>query len=348
MTLALIALLAWQLDSGAIAAEVSDIAPAWMLAALALTVPQVLISAWRWRLTAREIGLWLPLRVAVREYYLATFLNQVLPGGVLGDATRAWRNARHNRNAPAAVHAVLIERVSGQLALLLVASMALVQSPALRAGLSGALAATGPHLLWIVAALAAIVALLAVGAARVSRRLAHTLARFATNLRRGLFGSRIGLLQLISSLGVVVTYIGVFVISARAIGIDRPVGELWPLAPLVLFAMAVPLSIAGWGIRESAAALVWMAAGLPASEGVAISIVYGLIVLISSLPGLFVLWQRRQATARGDAVTANARSSTDRGRRTDPRPSGVPDKAGAAHDQAWRSRAASPPGARNR
>ena len=53
--------------------------------------------------------------------------------------------------------------------------------------------------------------------------------------------------------------------------------------------MLLPISIAGWGVREGVAALLWAAAGLSAVEGVAISAAYGLLILISSLPGAGVL-----------------------------------------------------------
>jgi hypothetical protein len=60
----------------------------------------------------------------------------------------------------------------------------------------------------------------------------------------------------------------------------------------VLLAMALPLSMAGWGLREGAAALLWAAAGLDVAQGVAISISYGLVVLLSTLPGAWVLARR--------------------------------------------------------
>jgi len=70
--------------------------------------------------------------VAMREYYLAGFLNQVLPGGVVGDVNRAWRHARAPVGEPlsgkatrAIVHAVMLERLSGQLVLLPVAVLAM-------------------------------------------------------------------------------------------------------------------------------------------------------------------------------------------------------------------------------
>jgi len=307
-TAALFALLYWRLDIGALADEFADIQALWVLAALALTVPQVVLSAWRWRLTARQIGLSLPLAAAIREYYLATFLNQILPGGVLGDATRAWRHAQIETDPGDAWHAVVIERASGQLSLGLITLIALAWSSPLRTGLG-----TVVDKLAVGGSVAALVAfiLFAIAALCVRGRLRNTAAgsrarRFIGHTRDNLLSSRIGLWQFVSSLLVVASYVGVFLLSARAIGVDRSLADLWALAPLVLLAMAIPLSIAGWGLREGAAALVWMLAGLPASEGVAVSLTYGAIVLLSSLPGAAVLIMRRRVRSYPDRHAADA------------------------------------------
>ena len=125
-SLGLMAALLFWLEPQTLAAAFAAPEPIWLVAALALSFPQVALSAWRWRLTANRLGAPLRFGEALREYYIATFLNQILPGGVMGDAARAWRHARLSRTeamegAPvglAAWHAVLIERASGQLALL--------------------------------------------------------------------------------------------------------------------------------------------------------------------------------------------------------------------------------------
>jgi uncharacterized membrane protein YbhN (UPF0104 family) len=103
VSLSLLGLLAIWLDVGALLDQLRAVEAEWLVAALALSVAQVTISAWRWRYTAKRLGLPLPLGVAVREYYLATFLNQVLPGGVLGDVSRAWRHAQAGAAAPKGV-----------------------------------------------------------------------------------------------------------------------------------------------------------------------------------------------------------------------------------------------------
>jgi hypothetical protein len=109
------------------------------------------------------------------------------------------------------------------------------------------------------------------------------------DIRRALLSLPALPVQLATSLLVVASYVAVYLLGAAALDIATPAAVLLPLVAPVLLAMLLPLTLAGWGAREGAAALIWTAAGLPASEGVAISITYGLLVLVSSLPGLPIL-----------------------------------------------------------
>lgn len=311
-TLTLLGLLAWQLDTRELLDRLGALSPGWVTLAILIGVPQVVLSAWRWRMTAHQVGISLPWPTAIREYYLATFLNQVLPGGVVGDAARAWRhgNAGQTSNAASksqsgpAIRAVIIERASGQVALLGVAILAIALSPALRGGIRQlwhAHAGAG----WVgIIGLSLTAALVLLAAFWLTRsRAGAALKRFWQDLHRALLTVKVWPAQLASSLLVVATYIAVFLCAARALGLERPVGELLPLIPPLLMAMAIPLTIAGWGLREGAAAVIWPLAGLPAQEGVMLSVTYGLLILAASLPGLAVLlmdhrWARRNAGRR--------------------------------------------------
>jgi len=257
----------------------------------------VIVSAWRWRLTARLLDVPLSRAAAFREYYLATFLNQLLPGGVMGDVARAWRHAGTSGARRAAVRAVVIERTSGQLVLWGVTAVALLapiwHAPLARAGealaaLPGTSRAT------------AILGLLALSAGLTAlyRRPPRALAGLGGDLARTLFSAAAWPRQLLGSLAVVISYMAVYVCAARAVGAELPTMTLAALVPPVLMAMALPLSVAGWGLREGAAALVWSAVGLPAAQGVAISMTYGLVVLLTSLPGAFFLLHRRHGIGK--------------------------------------------------
>ena len=79
-----------------------------------------------------------------------------------------------------------------------------------------------------------------------------------------------------------------FLIAARTAGATAPLPELLPLALLVLLAAALP-NVGGWGPREGMTAWAFAAAGIGASAGVTTAVVYGVMVLFSSLPGVAVL-----------------------------------------------------------
>ena len=73
-----------------------------------------------------------------------------------------------------------------------------------------------------------------------------------------------------------------------------------PLALIVLLASAVPTNIAGWGPREGAAAWAFGAAGLGAAQGATVAVVYGVMVLVATLPGavLLLAWLAGSGRAR--------------------------------------------------
>jgi len=302
---ALLAALALLVDVSGVVERLGSASAPWLAVGLAISVPQALLLAWRWRYTAGRLGIDLPFRVALAEYYLGNFLNQVLPGGVTGDVSRAWRHARTEVPVGAAVRAVVLERLSAQAVMTSVAALSVAAIPALplpaRVGAPAALV------------------LLGVLASRVGGRSGDApsaAGRFRADTRVALLSSDARLLQLVSAALVVGSYLAVFVVAARAVGADAPSTALLPLVAPVLMTMLLPVTVAGWGLREGAAAALWGVAGLTPESGVAVSVTYGLMSLISTLPGAAVL------------IVSVTRSPDRRGRR---RPAGSDASAGAGH-----------------
>ena len=92
------------------------------------------------------------------------------------------------------------------------------------------------------------------------------------------------------------SYVGVFAICALSIAEPLPLAALFTVVPVVLLSMVIPLSVGGWGIRELAAASLWPVVGLTAEAGIASSIVYGLVSMVSVIPGaLLYLLMKKQA-----------------------------------------------------
>ena len=301
VTVALLGLVLSLLDTGALRASLARLSVPFISLILAVSVAQVALSAWRWWFTARRLRVSLSYPVAMREYYLAGFLNQVLPGGVMGDVNRAWRHARAPVGEPlsanatrAIIHAVMLERLSGQLVLLPVAVLAMAAlwlsgRFELQAAYAGTSLSAGAGMVALVLA--------GVGASFMLRRkngsrLRSYLRNLGADLRKVFYGWRNACLQCLTSLLVLGTYLAVFLLLAAdmdVLGAGVSPSMLAGLCVLLLLAMAVPVTISGWGVREGAAALLWPLAGLPAEQGVALSVGYGAMVFLASLPGALVL-----------------------------------------------------------
>lgn len=284
---------AWQVAGGAeLLALLPETQPLWLLGALAMTLPMQCLSAWRWRYTARRLGVPLPFRRALAEYYVASFLNSTLPSGVAGDAARVWR---HGRNQPGAgreryrgaLHAVLLERAAGQFAIAIVLVAGLVLNSELLANLPGALWVLIPIVLIVVLLQCALVSL-ALGV--WIRRPAGILRQLADDLRRAWTPGRVFLFQLLLSLAVAVSYLLIFYLAGRAAGqVLQPAVALLAI-PVVLYAMILPVSVGGLGLRELTAAGLWPLLDMAAAQGVLTALLYGGVVLAGSMPALVYLF----------------------------------------------------------
>ncbi|MEI4470484.1 lysylphosphatidylglycerol synthase transmembrane domain-containing protein [Frigidibacter sp. MR17.24] len=279
----LLALLWHLLDGPEIVARLSDADPLWLSLSMVAALLQFPFLAFRWRLTAGALGHPIPRGQAVKEYFVAQLVNQTLPGGMLGDAARVVRTQKQ-ASLGTATGAVVIERLAGQVTLLLVTLAGLVLAHVLPGGVVWP-EGTATVVAWCLGAAAVVLAV----AALAWRTRPDTGRRLASSLRRAVFARGIWPRQVILSLGVVACNLSTFYFAARAIGVTLPPEAAVTLVPLVLTAMLVPLTIAGWGFREGAAAGLLPLAGVASEPAVAASIVFGAVILAASLPGVFWL-----------------------------------------------------------
>lgn len=252
---AVLVALVWQLGDESFLHGLRSVDAVSLGLALIVALPVTLSCAWRWRIVARRLGIDLPLAAATAAYYRSTFLNCVLPGGVLGDVHRALRHGAEEDDTRLATRAVVGERFLGQAVQVTVAcvAVALFDAPI-----------NAPGALAVIAALAFLAMLIR----RPGVVVASTLA--------------------------VGGYVAVFMIAAAAVGVAIS-SDLVPIALVVLVAMALPLNVAGWGPREGVAAWAFAATGIGAESGVATAVAYGVMSLVASLPGAVVLVADRRA-----------------------------------------------------
>ncbi|MGW4940776.1 lysylphosphatidylglycerol synthase transmembrane domain-containing protein [Actinoplanes sp. NPDC004185] len=297
----ILAVLLWRLGTGAFLDGLRVIDGPALALAFTIGVTTTVFSAWRWCLVARGLGMKLSLRGAVADYYKALFINAALPGGVLGDVDRAVQHGREEGDVGRGVRAVVLERTAGQVVLVSVGLTVLltVPSPVL-----SHLQANGRGL--------AIAAATTVGLAAVLvffvGRLRSGASRWAGAARTGVTEIRAGLLArrnwpgiVLASTIVLAGHLATFVVAARAAGSDASLLRLAPLMLLALLSMALPVNVGGWGPREGVTAWAFGAAGLSATQGLTIAVVYGLFAFVAALPGLVVIVTRALAGARAKA-----------------------------------------------
>jgi uncharacterized membrane protein YbhN (UPF0104 family) len=284
---AILAVLVWRLGYGPFLAGLRLIDGGALAAAVAIGALTTVSSAWRWSLVAGGLGVRLPLRAAVAHCYRSIFLNATLPGGVLGDVDRAVRHGRDAGDVGRGIRAVVWERTAGQVVQVALALGVLLAFPS----------PVRPYLP-AVTALALAGGLGAVLLARMlprrgPSRWARTLRTLHADVRDGLLARRSWLGIVLATAVVLGGHLATFLVAARTAGATAPLSRLIPLTLLALMAMAVPANIGGFGPREGVAAWAFGAAGLTAGQGAATAVVYGALVLVSSLPGAAVLLVRR-------------------------------------------------------
>jgi hypothetical protein len=233
------------------------------------------------------------------------------------------------------VRAVVLERVGGQVVVLVLGGAVLLTRPALVSAIAGDLV-PGRAAAEVTAAV--LVAIVALGGWLLWRRGA---ARGRRALAIGLTDARSGLLARGTWPGVVALsaaglagHIALFVVAARVAGSSAPVTALVPPLVLALLVMGLPVNIGGWGPREAAAALAFGAAGLGAQQGLATAVVYGVLTLVSSLPGVAVLalpgLRSLAARARAQLAEGAEGAAPFRSSRTNRSPGRPPTSSGPA------------------
>ncbi|UXS05604.1 flippase-like domain-containing protein (plasmid) [Agrobacterium tumefaciens] len=283
VALAILSGIIFQTDLTALKQALSRISWNATICGLLLVQVQIVLSALRWRFTSMRLGQDITPFKAIGEYYVATLLNQVLPGGMGGDVLRAWRMRGDEPGGwkkPA--KAVIFERLSGQVALAVVAVIGLSVWPYITNADPGS--NTRRHVV-LVAVVSALILLIIVW----FKTQEVTESAFREDLVNTFIRHNAWLLQLFMSAIILFAYIATFFIAAHATGSNLPWLAGISIIPFCLLAMLIPTGFGGWGTREAAAMALWPALGLSSVEGLAASVTYGWLCLAGAAPGIVFL-----------------------------------------------------------
>lgn len=305
--------LAWYLvgriDLADSATRLSTFDPGWGIAALAVFALMFFLGAVRWLIFTRALEVPLTLGPALRIFVIGQFFGQALPAGIGGDAVRVWLLIRRGASIGPSVSSVLLDRLIGFATLLILIAATL---PVLFSYVDDSRARLGVVLMLLVGAagFGALIALSYVPG-RVSRwPTMHRLSESVGTARRTALSSRPALRAF--GLSFVLHLLLLVSIYLLALGLSL---ELEPLAclallPPVILLSTLPISLAGWGVREGATVAALHFAGVPAGDALALSVLFGIALLVVSLVGsMFWLAQGREARRRTESDLEEAQEA---------------------------------------
>jgi len=272
---------------GALLGRIENAHPIWIVAAIVVLLFQVAVVGLRWRMVARPLTDNLTASIAIELTFIGAFFSQVTPSTVGGDAVRIWVLARRGAGWKTAAYSVLVDRVGGVAALAVLVlgclpwTLRLLRDPLAQSMLMliglGALAAAVVFVILGVVQFPLLERFAPTRHLAAAARLALTLCRtprLAIGIAAACFCAHF--------LSVAATWL-------CAYAVDAPVGFidlLFLLLPVILIS-TVPVSIAGWGVRESSMVTAFGYVGLAPGDGLTLSILFGLVSFaVGALGGL--------------------------------------------------------------
>ena len=305
VSLALLYLALRGINFAGIQARLSQIKLLWIGLGVLVAILQILLGALRWREISILCHAPLTDLQAFRYNMIGAFFNQTLPSSIGGDAMRLWLVNRTGAGWRAATYSILTDRAVGLIALALIIVGSLPWSYGMIADGNGRLALVFVDF----AALFGGLGFLVLGHlpwpwlkhwwptrhVRACSVIANQVIFNRTS------GPKIAALSLsIHVLAVVIAWCAVRSIEAPA-GFE----QLFMLTPPIMLITMVPISIAGWGVREATMMVAFGYAGLAPADGTVVSILFGAVYfIVGALGGL--VWIFSAEKAAGGIEVAHA------------------------------------------
>ena len=272
-----------------------------------------LLSALRWRLVLGDEGS--SFTYLLRLYLISLFFSLFLPTSVGGDAVRAVAISRSSRRPAWAVSSIVFERRLGLVAMFLLLAVGAMLTPAVfksaleRTSLDLDFSPLQIAIAITAAAIIGIVALRFIMRHPKFRSIAVEAGALWTSFRDrpGAFGA-----ALVVSVLVQGAYIIAWYVLAIALRMQVPAVDFLVFVPFVSIAAMLPVTVAGIGLREGAAALLLAQHGIVAADAVAYSLLYFAAFLIIGVAGgvAFAVMGTGRRDTRDEQTSSTARNST--------------------------------------
>lgn len=241
------------------------------------------VSAYRWQLIMHNLNFGQSFSFYWRSYFKASFFNQGLPTSIGGDALKVLDVAGQGFRKRDALYGIMLDRITGLAALMWLNLAAYLLNPDLL-----------PRPIYQLTLLLVVGSLVGFGVISSLRYLpwldAYPQLKIiritSERLHQAFLNNRIALI--VSSLLIpVLAMISVFLIG-WALGLRYALITYFIIVPPAIFLTIIPVSLAGWGIREGTLVALFSLIGADKATILTMSILYGLMQIGVSLPGFVI------------------------------------------------------------
>jgi glycosyltransferase 2 family protein len=263
----------------------------WFMLAIAIQILSAIIAAWKWEKIMSFMGYHPRLKFYIQSYFIGTLFNQALPTSVGGDAVRIADAHKLGAGLRKAFYGVMVDRYYGTVGLTVLNIFPIFW-----------LHQRFPnHIFYLIVVIIVLVsggllAALLIGKIHFLNR--FKLTRLFYELSQAIVSNahslpRISLLLVLGILANLLTIIAIQFI-AISLGIQVSLLQLMAVIPAVTLITLLPISFAGWGIREGAMITFLLFLHIPKTAILSLSVLYGVMLILASLPGLYFYLFRRK------------------------------------------------------
>lgn len=258
-----------------------------LLAGLPIAISYPLIS-WRWQYILNALGYDIGFREAISISWIGSFFNHTLPTNMAGELVRVWAIYRRESSLEGAISSVILDRI---IALLALAAFIIVTLPLTHSIM-------GYDLAWTALAISSAIILMSIAGLLVSdvlvgvfrnyiySKIMHMIDALSRDMRKVLVKSSVILLFF-----SVVSFIAQafsFWALALGLGVSINLADAIILIPPIFLITTLPISFAGWGLRELAVVTALSFVNVPEEQSIVISLSYGFLTLAMAVPGGFI------------------------------------------------------------
>jgi len=238
----------------------------------------------RWKVVLDNLGMDLIFKDVIKIFWIGLFFNQVLPSSIGGDSFRGFYIYRKGFSLVETTQGVLVDRIIGLLALVILViitlplGLGLIENNNAKLGL----------ITILTFAILGLITLLNLDKFMIffkDWKFYDPIMSITIKIREIIYSKKPGLKLL--SISLLVHFLSILTVLclSKGMGLDIEFKGIILIIPLVTLLMMIPISIAGWGVREGAMIVGLGFLGVEAESAFALSLIFGFISLLVSVPG---------------------------------------------------------------